>query len=176
MDADIKTQFEEKQEKVTEILEKINNKKKKTSTPLENEILELALQSRLHAEKAQKKKELTSELSKSFADLISKNDVKNARKTLKDSSAYEDAQEEIKTSRKVRKTNSDKQKVDKIKTKAVKVIEDCKKHITNDNDIEELRELLNRILKPKIDDKPALKNIDASKPSQENKELVAAAA
>ena len=76
--------LEEKKEKVTEILEKINNKKKKKkkTTTLENEILELALQSRLHAEKAQKKKELISEFSKSFAGLILKNDIKEAKLVL----------------------------------------------------------------------------------------------
>lgn len=147
--------IEEKQVRVVRIVEDIT--KKENPTALEEEILELALQSRLYTEKIQRKRELVSEFNKAFSGLVLKEDIKQVRETLTESSAYEDAKEKLTAAMKARRAKSAEKKVEKIKSRVIKVAKDCVKHITDDDDMEELRHVLNKVLKPKSKKKASSK-------------------
>ena len=147
----------EKQDKVTDILDVILEIEEVDLDPTDRDILDLALTSRLIAEKARKQKELKSEFSKGFAGLILKNKVKASRLALKESYEYQDATDKIDVAMKARRERSKEKKVERICKTVEKVANDCQKHIKDEETMAQLKTLLNKAFKVKTKKKTSSK-------------------
>ena len=138
---------EEKQDKVSQLLFEIQRIEEADLKALDRDILDFALQSKLNAEKAAKEKELKAQFSKGFAGLNLKDGVKDARKTLKDSTAYENAKVQLDKAMKARRERSKEKKVDRICNKVQKLAVDVEKNIKDEDTMSQLRSVLNKAFK-----------------------------
>lgn len=153
---------EEKQDKVSQLLFEIQRIEEADLKALDKDILDFALQSKLNAEKAAKEKELKAQFSKGFAGLNLKDGVKDARKTLKDSTAYENAKVQLDKAMKARRERSKEKKVDRICNKVQKLAVDVEKNIKDEDTMSQLRTVLNKAFKVNSK-KKATKKVKAEK-------------
>ena len=145
--------IEEKKGKVKDILEDILTTSNRTD--LDNKILDLAKQSRLHAEKAQKKKDLLIEFNQCVEGKVHKQDIEKARKDLREdlkatTKNDKELQKKIKAARKARRDISKEKSKKRTLDKTAKAIQQAKAKAEKGKYLEELLQTLNEYFKAEI--------------------------